>query len=156
MEENARIKRRKKENKKIIRKQAKCRLMNRCTEILDNLLGSDKAKNILSCIELSQEIPTQISDEKEMQVSHLYNLKLKFHLKALSSIRDKGIFCGEALSHVDYTLHRLKTTIKTILRKIWKLKMKKWMKVRTQTMKMKKWRKMRTPTKSKYLGKVFY
>ena len=65
-EENARIKRRKEENKKTIRKQAKCRLMNRCSEILEKLLGSDKAKNIVSCIELSQEIPTQICDEQEM------------------------------------------------------------------------------------------
>lgn len=113
VEENARIKRRKKENKKKIRKQAKCRLMNRCTEILDNLLGADTSKNTLSCIELSQEIPTKISDEKEMQVSQLYNLKPKFHLKALSFLRDKGIFCGEALCHVDCTLHRLKTTTQT-------------------------------------------
>lgn len=87
-----------------------------------------------------------------MQVSHLYNLKPKLHLKALSFLSDKGIFCGVALGYVDYTglkpLHRL-------LRKIWKLKMK-YKKTRTQTMKMKKWRKVRTQIKSKYLGKVFY
>ena len=70
VEENAQIKRSKKENKKI-RKQAKCKLMNRCTETLDNFLGADTAKNIFSCIELSQEIPIKLSYEKEMQVSHL-------------------------------------------------------------------------------------
>jgi len=78
--------------------------MNRCTEILNNLLVADTAKNILSCIELSQEIPIKISNEKEMQVSHLYNLKPKLHLKALSFLRDKNIFCGEALGHIDCTL----------------------------------------------------
>ena len=115
MEENAQSKRRKKENKRKIRKQAKSRLMNRCTEIINNLLGADTAKKLLSCIKLSQEIPIKISEEKNMQVSQLYNLKPKFHLKALTFLRDKGIFCGEALGHVNCTLHRLKATTETEL-----------------------------------------
>ena len=89
--------------------------MNRCTEIMDNLLGADTAKNILSYVELSQEIPIKISEEKDMQVSQLYSLKPKFHLKALTFLRDKGIFCGEALGHVNCTLHRLKATTETEL-----------------------------------------
>ena len=113
MEENAQSKRRKKENKKKIRKQAKSRLINRRTEVKNNLLGADTAKNILSYIELSQEIPIKISEEKDMQVSQLYNLKPKFHLKTLTFLRDKGIFCGEALGHVNCTLHRLKATTET-------------------------------------------
>ena len=104
MEENTQSKRRKKENKRKIRKQAKSRLMNRCTEIMNNLLGADTAKNILSCVELSQEIPIKISEEKDMQVSQLYSLKPKFYLKALTFLGDKGIFCGEALGHVNCTL----------------------------------------------------
>ena len=56
----------------------------------------------------------QICDEQEMQVSQLYTLTSKFDLKALSFIRGKGIFCGEALSHVNDTLQRLETTIQTI------------------------------------------
>ena len=40
------------------------------------------------------------SEEKDMQVSQLYNLKPKFHLKALTFLRDKGIFCGEALGQL--------------------------------------------------------
>ena len=115
MEENTQSKRRKKENKRKIRKQAKSRLMNRCTEIMNNLLGADTAKNILSCVELSQEIPIKISEEKDMQVSQLYSLKPKFHLKALTFLRDKGIFCGEALGHVNCNLHRLKATTETEL-----------------------------------------
>ena len=39
-----------------------------------------------------------------MQVSQLYSLKPKFHLKALTFLRDKGIFCWEALGHVNCTL----------------------------------------------------
>ena len=39
---------------------------------MNNLLGADTAKNILSCVELSQEIPINISEEKDMQVSQLY------------------------------------------------------------------------------------
>ena len=89
--------------------------MNRCTEIMDNLLGADTAQNILSCTELSQKIPIKISEEKDMQVSQLYNLKPKFHLKALTFLRDKGIFSGEALGHVNCTLHRLKATTETEL-----------------------------------------
>ena len=104
MEENTQSKQRKKENKRKIRKRAKSRLMNRCTEIMNNLLGAYIAKNILSCVELSQEIPIKISEEKDMQVSQLYSLKPKFHLKALTFLRDKGIFCGEALGHVNCTL----------------------------------------------------
>ena len=77
MEENTQSKRRKKENKRKIRKQAKSRLMNRCTEMMNNLLGADTAKNILSCVELPQEIPIKISEEKDMQVSQLYSLKTK-------------------------------------------------------------------------------
>ena len=86
--------------------------MNRCTEIMNNLLGADTAKNILSYVELSQEIPIKISEEKDMQVYQLYSLKPKFHLKVLTFLRDKGIFCGEALhvGHVNCTLHRLKAT----------------------------------------------
>ena len=80
-----------------------------------NLLGADTAKNILSCVELSQEIPIKISEEKDMQVSQLYSLKPKFHLKALTFLRDKGIFCGEALGHVNCTLCRLKATTETEL-----------------------------------------
>ena len=93
MEENAQSKRRKKENKKEIRKQAKSRLMNRRTEIKNNLLGADTAKNISSYIE--------------------YNLKPKFHFKTLTFLRDKGFFCGEALGHVNCTFHRLKATTET-------------------------------------------
>ena len=50
-----------------------------------------------------------------MQVSQLYSLKPKFHLKASTFLRDKGIFCGEALGHVSCTLHRLKATTETEL-----------------------------------------
>ena len=50
-----------------------------------------------------------------MQVSQLYSLKPKFHLKALTFLRDKGIFCGEALGHVNCTLHRRKATTETEL-----------------------------------------
>ena len=50
-----------------------------------------------------------------MQASQLYSLKPKFHLKALTFLRDKGIFCGEALGHVNCTLHRLKATTETEL-----------------------------------------
>ena len=50
-----------------------------------------------------------------MQVSQLYSLKPKFHLKALTFLRDKGIFCWEALGHVNCTLHRLKATTETEL-----------------------------------------
>ena len=63
--------------------------------------GSRYSQNILSCIELSQEILIKISEEKDMQVSQLYNLKPKFHLKALTFLRDKGIFSGEALGRVN-------------------------------------------------------
>ena len=42
---------------------------------MNNLLGADTAKNILSGVELSQEIPIKISEEKDMQVSQLYSLK---------------------------------------------------------------------------------
>ena len=115
MEENAQSKRRKKEKKRKIRNHVKSRLMNTCTEIMNNPLGADTAKNILSCIELSQEIPIKISEEKDTQVSQLYNLKSKFHLKALTFLRDKGIFCGEASGHVNCTLHRLKATTETEL-----------------------------------------
>ena len=115
MEENAQSKRRKKEKKRKIRNHVKSRLMNTCTEIINSLLGADTAKNILSCIELSQEIPIKISEEKDTQVSQLYNLKSKFHLKALTFLRDKSIFCGEALGHVNCTLHRLKATTETEL-----------------------------------------
>ena len=94
----------KKKIREKIRKQAKSRLMNRCTEIMNNLLGADTARNTLSCVELSQEIPIKISEEKDMQVSQLYSLKPKFYLKALTFLRDKGIFCGEALGHVNCTL----------------------------------------------------
>ena len=55
--------------------------MNRCTEIMNNILGADTAKNILSCIELSQEIPIKISEERDMQVSQLYSLKQNFILR---------------------------------------------------------------------------
>lgn len=67
----------------------------------------------MSYIELNQEIPQKVCDEKELQVSHLYTLKLKFHLKAFLFLIDKGIFCGEALGHVDCTLQRLQTTTET-------------------------------------------
>ena len=77
---------------------------------MNNLLGADTAKNILSYVELSQEIRIKISEGKDMQVSQLYSLKPKFHLKALTFLRDKGIFCGEALGHVNCALHRLKAT----------------------------------------------
>ena len=50
-----------------------------------------------------------------MQVSQLYSLKPKFLLKALTFLRDKGIFCGEGLDHVNFTLHRLKVTTETEL-----------------------------------------
>ena len=89
--------------------------MNGCTEIMNNLLGADTAKNMLSCVELSQEIPIKTSEKKDMQVSQLYSIKPKFHLKALTFLRDKGIFCGEALGHVNCTLHRLKATTETEL-----------------------------------------
>ena len=69
----------------------------------------------MSCIELSQEIPIKISEEKDMQVPQLYNINPKFHLKALTFLRDKGIFCGEALGHVNCALHRLKATTETEL-----------------------------------------
>ena len=69
----------------------------------------------MSCEELSQEIPIKISEEKDMQVSQLYSLKPKFHLKALTFLRDNGIFCGEALGHANCTLHRLKATTETEL-----------------------------------------
>ena len=42
-------------------------------------------------------------------------LKPKFHLKPFNFLRDKGIFCGEALGHVNCTLHRLKATTETEL-----------------------------------------
>ena len=74
--------------------------MNRCTEIMNSLLGADTAKNILSYVELSQEIPINISEENDMQVPQLYSLKPKFHLKALTFLRDKGIFFGEALGQL--------------------------------------------------------
>ena len=115
MEKNTQSKRRRKENKRKIRKQAKSRLMNRCTEIMNKLLGADAAKNILSNVELSQEIPIKISEEKDMQVSQLYSFKPKFHLRALTFLRDKGIFCGEALGQVNCTLHRLRATTETEL-----------------------------------------
>ena len=69
-------------------------------------------KHIVVCRTLSQEIPIKISEEKDMQVSQLHSLKPKFHLKALTFFRDKGIFCGEALhvGHVNCILHRLKAT----------------------------------------------
>ena len=41
-----------------------------------------------------------------MQVSQLYNLKPKFHLKALTFLRDEGSFRPT----VNCTLHRLKAT----------------------------------------------
>ena len=66
-------------------------------------------------VELSQEIPIKISEEKDVQVSQLYSLKPKFHLMALTFLRDKGIFCGEALGHVNCTLHRFKATTETEL-----------------------------------------
>ena len=47
---------------------------------MNNLLGADTAKNILSYVELSLEIPIKISEEKDMQVSQLYSLKPKFIL----------------------------------------------------------------------------
>ena len=50
-----------------------------------------------------------------MQVSQLCNLKPKFHLKALTFLKDKDILCGEALGHVNCTLHRLKATSETEL-----------------------------------------
>ena len=50
-----------------------------------------------------------------MQVPQLYNINPKFHLKALTFLRDKGIFCGEALGHVNCALHRLKATTETEL-----------------------------------------
>ena len=50
-----------------------------------------------------------------MQVPQLYNINPKFHLKALTFLRDKGIFCGEALCHVNCALHRLKATTETEL-----------------------------------------
>lgn len=113
VEENARIKRRKKENKRKVQKQAKCRLEKRYTEIITNLLMTDAANKILSCIELAEEIPIKISEENEMKVSYLYSLKPKFHLKALTFLRDKGIFCGKALDHIDSTIQRLKTRAET-------------------------------------------
>ena len=82
---------------------------------MNNPLGADTANNILSCVELPQEIPIKISKKKEIQVSQLYSLKPKFHLKALTFLRDKRIFCGEALGHVNCTLHRLKATTETEL-----------------------------------------
>ena len=91
--------------------------MNRCTEIMNNLLGADTAQNILSCVELSQEIPIKIGEEKGMQVSQLYSLKPKFHLKALTFLRDKGIFCGEALGQF-----ALFTGSKPLLKQNWNLK----------------------------------
>ena len=87
--------------------------MNRCTEIMNNLLGADTAKNILSYVELSQEIPIKISEEKDMQVCQYKVLNQNFHLKASTFLRDKGIFCWEALGHVNCTLHRLKATTET-------------------------------------------
>ena len=45
--------------------------------------------------------------------SYILNLKPKFNLEALTFLRDKGIFCGEALGHVNCTLHRLKATTET-------------------------------------------
>ena len=46
-----------------------------------------------------------------MQVSQLYNLKPKFHLKALTFLRDEGSFRPT----VNCTLHRLKATNETEL-----------------------------------------
>ena len=42
-------------------------------------------------------------------------LKPKFHLNASTFFRDKGIFCGEALGHVNCTLYRFKATTGTEL-----------------------------------------
>ena len=50
-----------------------------------------------------------------MQVPQLYNINPKCHLKALTFLRDKGIFCVEALGHVNCALHRLKATTETEL-----------------------------------------
>ena len=51
------------------------------------------------------------SEEEDMQVSQLYNLKPKFHLKALTFLRDEGSFRPT----VNCTLHRLKATNETEL-----------------------------------------
>ncbi|XP_068713809.1 phosphatidylinositol 4-phosphate 5-kinase-like [Montipora foliosa] len=83
-QENARVKRRKKENKRKVQK--------------DEIVLKGK------------EVPLELKIKKEnvLNIQELQKMKPKFHLGALLHLRDKDIFSGNALDVVESTIRKLK------------------------------------------------
>ena len=69
-------------------------LKSRYTEILNNLLGQEKAAVALSKLHVCpvKQVAVKISIEEVLKVSFLYTLKPRFHLKALTFLKEKGVF----------------------------------------------------------------
>ena len=59
-------------------------------------------------MEEGKEISIKVQRETE-KVSYLYRLKPKLHIKALTFLK-KGVFYGEALDHINFSLQKLKKT----------------------------------------------
>ena len=110
-QENARVKRRKKENKRKVQKGKQKRLLKRCSEILACLIIDKQTSALLDEIVLKvKEVPLElkIKNENVLNIQELEKMKPKFHLGALLHLRDKDIFSGNALDAVESTIHRLK------------------------------------------------
>ena len=110
--ENARRKRRKKENNRKSKKQSEDRLKKRCEEILQKLIGVESATKLLPDVFKGNQIPTRICGESELKIQVLYTLKPKFHLKALKYLVSRNLFGGEALEHVECTIQRLSSLLR--------------------------------------------
>ena len=110
-QENARVKRRKKENKRKVQKGKQNRLLKRCSEILDCLIIDKQTSALLDEIVLKgKEVPLELKIKKEnvLNIQELQKMKPKFHLGALLHLRDKDIFSGNALDVVESTIRKLK------------------------------------------------
>lgn len=98
--DQSRVARRKKENARKCRKQAKETLLRREREIMTRLFGQEMGLHVMQ----SKEV---VTDEGKLNCAELYKLKTKFHLKALRSLIAQGLFGGDVLEHIICTEARL-------------------------------------------------
>lgn len=98
--DQSRVARRKKENARKCRKQAKETLLRREREIMTRLFGQEMGLHVMQRKEV-------VTDEGKLNCAELYKLKTKFHLKALRSLIAQGLFGGDVLEHIVCTEARL-------------------------------------------------
>lgn len=108
--ENARIKRRKKENVRKSKKQARKRFLLRCQELLNSLTAEEgKATDLFVLVKDGKKVPREqkLIDESQLRAQGLYTLKTRFHLKALEYLKKLEVFDGEALEHINCAVNQL-------------------------------------------------